>query len=111
MVTRGKKARYWRRAIAEILYVLLAVDRAQFGAKTADERLTVDIGDGVAEDPGSTAQTLSLLAQAQAVSTDTKVRVLHPDWDDTAVAEEVARIHEETGQAVPDPVGSFPLAA
>ncbi|MFJ9869067.1 phage portal protein [Streptomyces sp. NPDC101165] len=111
MVTRGKKARYWRRAIAEILRVLLAIDRAQFGTKNADERPTVDIGDGVAEDPGSTAQTLSLLAQAQAVSTDTKVRVLHPDWDDTAVAEEVARIHEETGQAAPDPVGSFPLAA
>ncbi|MGW1770649.1 phage portal protein [Streptomyces sp. NPDC002104] len=111
MVTRAKKARYWRRAIAEILRVLLAVDRAQFGARTADERPTVDIGDGVAEDPGSTAQTLSLLAQAQAVSTDTKVRLLHPDWDDTAVAEEVARIHEETGQAAPDPVGSFPLAA
>ncbi|UUN29436.1 phage portal protein [Streptomyces sp. FIT100] len=111
MVTRGKKARYWRRAIADILRVLLAVDRAQFGGKTVDERPVVDIGDGVAEDPGSTAQTLSLLAQAQAVSTDTKVRLLHPDWDDTAVAAEVARILDETGQAAPDPVGSFPLAA
>ncbi len=111
MVTRAKKARYWRRALADILRVLLAVDRAQFGARTVDERPAVDIGDGVAEDPGSTAQTLSLLAQAQAVSTDTKVRILHPDWNADAVAEEVARIHEETGQAAPDPVGSFPLAA
>lgn len=111
MVTRAKKARYWRRAIADILRVLLAVDRAQFGARTVDERPTVDIGDGVAEDPTATAQTLSLLAQAQAVSTDTKVRLLHPDWDERNVAAEVARIHDETGQAAPDPVGSFPLAA
>ncbi|MGY4901473.1 phage capsid protein [Streptomyces sp. 900116325] len=110
MVTRGKKARYWRRAITEILYVLLAIDRAQFAGKHADARPAVDIGDGVADDPGSTAQTLSLLAQAQAVSTDTKVRILHPDWDDTVVAEEVACIHEETGQAAPDPIGTFPLA-
>ncbi|MFH8403745.1 phage portal protein [Streptomyces sp. NPDC018019] len=110
MVTRGKKARYWRRAIADILHALLAVDAAQFGSRVTPERPTVDIGDGVAEDPGSTAQTLALLTQAQALSTDTKVRILRPDWDDQAVAEEVARIHAETGQAAPDPVGAFPLA-
>ncbi|MCM2420298.1 phage portal protein [Streptomyces sp. RKAG293] len=109
MVTRGKKVRYWRRAIADILYVLLAVDRAQFAGKATPERPTVDFGSGVAEDPGSTAQTLSLLAQAQAVSTDTKVRILHPDWADEAVAKEVDRILAETGQAAPDPVGTFPL--
>ncbi|MDT3395583.1 phage portal protein [Streptomyces sp. B1866] len=111
MVTRGKKARYWRRGVADILYVLLAIDQAQFGSRITPERPTVDIGDGVAEDPASTAQTLSLLAQAQALSTDTKVRILHPAWDNAAVAEEVARIHAETGQAAPDPVGTFPLTA
>lgn len=56
----------------------------------------------MSEDPQSVAQTLSLLQQAQAVSTDTKVRTLHPDWDDVAVAEEVERILTETGAAVPD---------
>ncbi|MEV8055163.1 phage portal protein [Streptomyces antimycoticus] len=111
MVTRGKKGRYWRRGVADILHVLLAIDRVQFGSRITPERPTVDIGDGVAEDPTSTAQTLALLTQAQAVSTDTKVRALHPDWDDTAVAEEVERILAETGQAAPDPVGTFPLAA
>ncbi|MFJ8856683.1 hypothetical protein [Streptomyces sp. NPDC102437] len=35
------------------------------------------------------------------MSTDTKVRALQPDWGDTTVAEEVARIDEETGQAAP----------
>ncbi|MFD7106100.1 phage portal protein [Streptomyces celluloflavus] len=104
MVTRGKKARYWRRAIGEILHVLLAVDRVQFGSRVTPARPTVDIGDGVAEDPGSTAQTLALLTQAQAVSTDTKVRLVHPDWDDTAVTAEVDRILTETGAAVPDPM-------
>jgi len=37
------------------------------------------------------------------------VKILHPDWDDTAVKAEVAAILAETGAAVPDPVGHFPL--
>ena len=44
------------------------------------------------------------MAQAQAVSVDTKVRILHPDWEDTAVQAEVDRILVESGQAVPDPM-------
>lgn len=68
------------------------------------------VGDSVSEDPARTTQTLSLLQQAQAVSTDTKVRALHPDWDDTAVQAEVDRILTETGQSVPDPMQSGLLA-
>lgn len=44
------------------------------------------------------------------MSTDTKVRALHPDWDDTAVQAEVDRILTETGQSVPDPMQSGLLA-
>ncbi|GAA1928001.1 hypothetical protein GCM10009753_72150 [Streptantibioticus ferralitis] len=51
---------------------------------------------------------MSLLQQAQAVSTDTKVRVLHPDRDDTDVRAEVERILTETGQALPDPMQALP---
>ncbi|MEU6669182.1 hypothetical protein [Streptomyces sp. NPDC046727] len=68
------------------------------------DRPRVAFGDGVSEDPEAVAQTLSLLQQAQAVSTDTKVRALHPDWDDTAVQAEVDRVLVETGQSVPDPM-------
>ncbi|MFB6864447.1 hypothetical protein ACFCZQ_29355 [Streptomyces virginiae] len=42
------------------------------------------------------------------MSTGTKVRMLHPEWDDTAVQAEVAAIIAETGAAM-DPVGVFPF--
>ncbi|MFF3677410.1 hypothetical protein ACFYYS_25950 [Streptomyces sp. NPDC002120] len=74
---------------------MLLLDAAQFG-------------DGVAESEQQTATTLDLLARAGAVSTGTKVRILHPEWDDTAVQDEVAAILAETGAAAPDPVASFP---
>ncbi|MFD9813722.1 phage portal protein [Streptomyces sp. NPDC059080] len=104
MITRDKKSRYWRPALAHILLVMLRLDRAMFTPGLVVDRPRVTFGDGVSEDPQSVAQTLSLLHQAQAVSTDTKVRALHPDWDDTAVQAEVDRILTETGAAVPDPM-------
>ncbi|MFE5673850.1 phage capsid protein [Streptomyces erythrochromogenes] len=111
MVTRKKKAGYWRHGLGDILHVMLLLDRAQFGTAITPERPSVEFGDGVAESEQQTATTLDLLARAGAVSTGTKVRILHPEWDDTAVQAEVAAILAETGAAAPDPVGTFPLAA
>ncbi|MGW3284315.1 phage capsid protein [Streptomyces sp. NPDC001002] len=83
---------------------MLRLDRALFTSGPVPERPRITFGDSVSEDPTSTAQTLSLLQQAQAVSIDTKVRWLHLDWDDSAVQAEVDRILIETGATVPDPM-------
>ncbi|MFD9853444.1 phage portal protein [[Kitasatospora] papulosa] len=109
MVTRKKKAGYWRHPLAEQLHVMLLLDRAMFGAKIKPERPTVAFGDGVAESEQSTATTLDLLTRAGAVSTATKVKILHPDWDDTTVKAEVAAILAETGAAAPDPGSNYPM--
>lgn len=42
--------------------------------------------------------------QAQSVSAETRVRILHSEWDETAVREEVDRILAETGQTAPEPI-------
>ncbi|MFB7899973.1 phage capsid protein [Streptomyces xiamenensis] len=104
MVTRLKKLGYAVPGIADMLYVMLLLDRQLYTPSLVPERPTVTPADSVSEDPETTARTVSLLQQAQAVSADTRVRMLHPDWDDTAVAEEVERILTETGAAVPDPM-------
>jgi A118 family predicted phage portal protein len=109
MVTRRKKCGYWGDPVADMCYVLLLLDAAHFGSRAEPERPRVEFGDGVAESEQQTATTLDLLARAGAVSTATKVKILHPEWDDTAVQAEVAAILAETGAAVPDPVGTFPM--
>jgi len=111
MVTRKKKAGYARHALADQLHVMLQLDALQFGQQIKPERPRVEFGDGVAESEQSTATTLDLLARAGAVSTRTKVKWLHPDWDDTTTDAEVAAILAETGAGAPDPVGTFPMAA
>ncbi|WP_425829316.1 phage portal protein [Streptomyces fractus] len=105
MITRDVKARYWAPALADMLLAMLRLDRALgFSNITATERPQIQFGDAVSEDPKTTAETLALITQAEAASTDTKVRLLHPDWADDQVAAEVARIRDEIGTSVPDPV-------
>nr|WP_236070910.1 phage portal protein [Streptomyces polyasparticus] len=108
MVTRKKKAGYARHPLADMLHVLLQIDAVQFGSRITPERPRVEFGDGVAESEQATATTLDLLNRAGAVSTATKVKILHPEWDDTAIHAEVSAILTETGAAAPDPVGTFP---
>lgn len=111
MITRDRKGRYWRPAVRHMLHVLLALDAAVFSSGITPVAPLVDFGDGVSEDPRETAETVSLLEQAKAVSTETKVRMLHPEWDDGDVEAEVARIKDEQALApVADPtrVGSVP---
>ncbi|QKW08051.1 phage portal protein [Streptomyces sp. NA04227] len=104
MITRDKKARYWG-PLGDMLHVLLMLDRTLgFSTVRTDLRPHVQFGDAVSEDPQNVAQTLALLAQAEAASTDTKVRALHPDWSDEQVLAEVDRIRADTGSVVPDPI-------
>lgn len=104
MTTRAKKARYWLPALPDMLHAMLLLDRRLFTPGLVVERPRVGFAPAVSEEPASVAQTLALLSQAEAISTDTKVRRLHPEWDETAVREEVDRILAETGAAVPDPM-------
>lgn len=96
--TRGNRiTTAWRPAVAELVELLLAVEAVTFSGRPAPERPNVEFGDSVSEAPETTARTLQLLHAAEAVSTDTKVRMLHPDWDDDQVREEVDRIKDGLG--------------
>lgn len=112
-ITRDKKARYWKPGLGRMLDVLLQLDvilgTAPQGVTAA--RPTVGFPDAVSEDPKDVATTLDLLHRAAAMSTLTKVQRLHPDWDETAVAEEVVRISAEQGTAVLNPTPDFPASA
>ncbi|WP_254645172.1 phage portal protein [Streptomyces malaysiensis] len=104
MTTRGRKILRWRPALAHVVEALLAVDREMFGGAIVPQRPTVEFEDSVQEDPLSLANTVDVLRRANAASTDTLVRMAHPEWDDDMVTAEVDRIHQESGMAVPDPM-------
>lgn len=98
--TRGKKIKYWTPALQQILWVMQEL------AGQTPARVKVEFPDQAAPDMQTMAQTLQLLSAAAAASTQTLVEMLHPDWDDTAVLEEVDRIKAAEPAPVEDP-GTF----
>ncbi|GAA0638162.1 hypothetical protein GCM10010174_70010 [Kutzneria viridogrisea] len=102
--TRGRKQEYWRPELAEILETLQLVDATQFGSGITAEEPDVEWPDAATQDPESMARTLQLLQAAEAASTRTKVQMLHPDWDEQQIDDEVAAIRDEQGASTADPI-------
>ena len=102
LITRDKKIKYVRPRLGEILQALLKIGQVHFGWSVDPATPpTVNFPDAVQQDSASLAQTLALLETARAASTETKVKMFHPDWDDTQVGEEVKRI---TAEGTPPPL-------
>ncbi|WP_280273382.1 phage portal protein [Nocardia wallacei] len=104
----------WKAVLARASRTLIEVDAAVFetGA-TLGQELEVHWPPAARESMQSKGQTLQALESAKAVSTEWKVRHLNPEYDDTAVAEEVARIFDEGAVADPLSLGAdqpFPEA-
>ena len=95
LATRGRKARYWAPAIADMLTLLLEVDARHCRGGAVPLRPQVTLAADAAPNLLDTAQAVNLLRQAQAASTETLVELLHADWTPAAKAAEVARIRDE----------------
>lgn len=102
--TRAAKIRRWRPALIDLVRLMLAVDRQYFrGQGDPDKRADVLFPDVVSESQLTVAQTAGLWRSAEAASTETIVKLLHSDWDDALVQEEVTKIEDEQAAAMPAP--------
>ena len=101
--TREAKTRLWRPNLARLVRAQLEIDAFQFGTGvTVTEDVEVDWSQGTQETPHELGQTVSLFHAAQAASAETRVRMLHPSWDQEQIDAEVAKIEQEYGIALPD---------
>lgn len=107
--------RYFKPAIRDIVRLAIIVsdkqlDRGELmpsGAGADVEPVVkVALQDGTPDDPKEGAEILASLSSAKAISTREKVRRLHPDWEEDAIAEEVERIHGDEAMLLPAmPIG------
>ncbi|MGO1321011.1 MAG: phage portal protein [Galactobacter sp.] len=98
--TRDKKSRYWAAALAPFIRTLINVDAAVFGGQQVTELPEVKFQETTQKDPLELAQVANQLRAAQAASTETLVRMQHPNWDRDTVNKEVARVQSEVGFVV-----------
>lgn len=103
-LTRDRKIRAERPAVARLARKMLTIDQAVFrtsGLEPAD--VAVDFGDTVQDAILTLAQTAQALEVARAASTETKVQMVHPDWTPEQVRVEVALINVQHSLTVTDP--------
>lgn len=107
--TREKKTRYWTPALERFLGVLGDLNAVVFRGPTAGLEPRVSFPAFTTPGPLELAQTAAAMKAASAASTRTLVQLIHPDWDEQQVAEEVALILDETAPApvmISDPFAS-----
>lgn len=102
--TQQRKAKFWPSPLADLFEAMLAIDQQIFRRETQVFRPRVVLADSLTPDQSETATVIDLLNRAGALSTEIKVKMAHPDWDQPQVDAEVARIREEQGLALPDPM-------
>ncbi len=105
--TRDKKILYYKQAQIPLDEALLELDRIHYHGPGLPDGAKIDIEFTELSqiDPEKLARTMGLLRSAEAASTKTLVAMLHDDWDQPQLDEEVDRILAETGMSdvAPDP--------
>lgn len=91
--TVGRAGGYWLAGLQPCLVQMLQLARTELGQQVPPgAEVAVSLGDPIGDDPEAQARTLATLDSAEAISTEQKVRRLHPEWDDRQVDTEVAAI-------------------
>jgi len=98
-LTREKKSRYWQNAIIEILSqsARMYFSSINKSIEVNKSEISVELEDSIITDSKELSETIRNLDTAKAVSTYMKVKMLHPDWTEKDIEEEISRITKETG--------------
>lgn len=102
LLTLRRKGQWWGAAVSKCLHHMLIIDRAVFSSGVEPFLPQVELSDSLANDPKEMADTIAVLVGAQAVSLETRVKMVHPDWDDAMIQAEIALIKEEEKASMPD---------
>lgn len=102
-MTRSGKVLYARPELQHLFAALMDVDQFVFnGPGRGDAMPDIEFADAAGQNPKVLADVLSALNTAEAASIETRVRMLHDDWDQDQIDAEVAQIREDYSM-LPDP--------
>jgi A118 family predicted phage portal protein len=100
--TTSKKQSYWEPVIKEAVTSMCVLYNTFLGGKlTNDLEVNVEFMDSVSNNLTEVSNSVKTLSDAKALSTDTKIRMVHPEWTDTQVQEEVERILNDDQAGMP----------
>ena len=98
LLTRQKKIGYWRPELKNAIYSHMCVSKLYFGVTAiTPERPDIEFAEVALPDQLQLAQTAAMIDAAHAASKRTLVTLVHPDWSEEEVQDEVDLIHGEVG--------------
>jgi hypothetical protein len=109
--TRNKKQSYWQPAIKKLVQNMILVYNIKLGGNI-EPNVTINVAfsDGITNDMNEISSSVKMISDAIAASTETKVRLLHPDWSEKQIADETTRIKDENGlMAMENPDSTNPM--
>ena len=103
--TRNGKIRRWRPALADLIELMLMIDASVFGSSVQPIKPDIEFAPIARDNMEALARTSTLLRSAEAASTETLVRMNHPEWDQDQIDEELLKIAADS--AIPNPDTGF----
>lgn len=95
--TEMKKTHWWH-ALHHMMTALVKLDAVIFRSGVdPNTDLTIELPSNTQPDISQMAEILEMLERAGAISTEMKIELLHPDWDEEKRAAELERIRSESG--------------
>jgi A118 family predicted phage portal protein len=102
MMTKGKKERFFKSAVEDVLEMMLFIDREVFKSGIDPMRPNIDFQDSSSFDLESVSKSVELVNRAQAASIRTRIAMVHPDWTKEQIEQEAKAILAETGVETAD---------
>jgi hypothetical protein len=97
-LTRNKKERYWLPVIKSLFKQMQQLDvSSNLSRSYTSQDVTTELEDSIVIDPREQSEVLRNLDQARAISLYMKIKLLHPDWSDKKIKDEVDKINKESG--------------
>ena len=104
LTTRARKLREWTPAERRHVTKLLAIDRDFFGHPNNMAGLAVEFADGVQESQINLGLFVQSLYTSESASVEERVSILHKDWSEEQISEEVELIKAEFAMGLPNPM-------
>lgn len=100
--TTNKKQSYWEDGLKDIIKAMCVIKNKFLGGTfNCDLDVNIAFADGISNNMSETSTSVKTLSDAKAISTDTKVRMVHPEWTDEQVKTEVERILNDESVGMP----------
>lgn len=106
---RSKKLNYWSQPLETFLTAVLHLDAEIYHIPNVHptDRVIVDFPEAMSTDISTMASAVKMMHDAQAITTKTAIKMLHPDWEQGQIDEEAEQALLEFGVSEPSAVATM----